>query len=82
MNKTIFGGIQVFLLVRGGLRRKILVENGILNLENGRFMKNMISDENFKKSNHENALEAHFCDLISRKTILDIFMGNLGYIHG
>ena len=37
--KTIFDEIQVFLLVRGGLRRKILVENGILNLENGRFMK-------------------------------------------
>ena len=36
----------------------------------------------FKKSNHKNALEAHFCDLISGKTISDIFMGNLGYIHG
>ena len=36
----------------------------------------------FKKSNHKSALEAHFCDLISGKIISDIFMGNLGYIHG
>ena len=33
MKKTIFDEIQVFLIVRGGLRRKILVENGILNFE-------------------------------------------------
>ena len=79
MTKTIFDEIQVCLLVRGGLRRTILVENGILNLENGRFMKkNTIFDENFKKSNHKNALEAHFCDLISGKTISDIFMGKPG----
>ena len=31
--KTMFDETQVFLLVRGGLRRKILVENGILNFE-------------------------------------------------
>ena len=31
--KTIFDEIQVFLLVRGGLRRKILVESCILNFE-------------------------------------------------
>ena len=47
------------------------------------FMKSRIySWVKFKKSNHKNALEAHFCDLISGKTISDIFMGNLGYIHG
>ena len=33
MKKTIFAEIQVLLLVRGGLRRKILVENNILNFE-------------------------------------------------
>ena len=47
------------------------------------FMKSRIySCVKIKKSNHKNALEAHFCDLISGKTISDIFMGNLGYIHG
>ena len=33
MKKTIFDEIQVFLIVRGGLRRKILVENDIINFE-------------------------------------------------
>ena len=31
---NIFDKIQVFVLVRGGLRREILVNNGILNSEN------------------------------------------------
>ena len=33
MTKTMFDEIQVFLLVCGGRRRKILVENCILNFE-------------------------------------------------
>ena len=33
MKTTIFDEIQILLLVRGGLRREILVKNDILNFE-------------------------------------------------
>ena len=82
MKKTIFAEVQVFLLVRGGLRRKIIGKKAIRKFGKWQIHEKTYFPMNKKKSNHKNALEAHFCDLISGKTISDIFMGNLGYIHG